>query len=243
MTPSNLDRILPTLLSGEKSVAYVPNKGNAGDALIAAATWAALQRMGVGVSGSAATVLVSGGGALIPRYECLAKALAKVDRGKRVIVLPSTVAGHWSLLRSFSDLTLLCREEMSLSLARMEGVRAKLCEDVALGFDYSEWTDHGIGTLHAMRTDSERGGEVIPGNNRDLSMEQGGWWPLHVSTLAARKFITAISRYRVVVTDRLHVAIVAAKLGKKVIFKPGDYFKNRAVYELSLAGFQNVSFE
>ena len=43
-----------------------------------------------------------------------------------------------------------------------------------------------------------------------------------------------INRFSVIRTDRLHIAIAAALLDKKVEFYPNSYFKCRAVYEYSL---------
>lgn len=230
MTALSLEETLPKLVQGQ--VSYVAGKGNAGDALIAAATGQVLDRLGI-VVGSEGTVLVAGGGGLIPRYDCMAKTLAKVPRDKKVIILPSTVAGYWQLLGEFRNLTLLAREEVTLSLARMNGIRTLLCEDAAFSFDYSPWTG-GEGTLVAMRADAERSGRPLPENNRDVSLESTGWWGLHNSMIAARKFVQTISRHAMIDTDRCHVAIVGAMLGKQVTLRPGNYHKNRSVWSASL---------
>lgn len=79
--------------------------------------------------------------------------------------------------------------------------------------------------------------------NRDLSEELGNqWWTLETAEGPSREFISEINTYRRVETDRLHVGIVAACLGKEVELWANDYFKNRAVYENSLSGFPNVRF-
>lgn len=225
-----------------RSASYVANKGNAGDALIAASTGLIVEQMEIEVRNDAPVVLVAGGGGLHPAYECLAKAIAKIPRDRTVVVLPSTVSAHWELLGSFRRLTLLARDEMTHALARMNGINSILCHDAAFSFDFSGWKDEGEGTLHALRTDIESAGREHPEDNRDISVMAGGWWPLHGSLLTARKFVTAISGYRTIMTDRLHVAIVGAKLGKRVIFKPCSYFKNRAVFEMSLERFPDVTF-
>jgi exopolysaccharide biosynthesis predicted pyruvyltransferase EpsI len=220
----------------------VPNRGNAGDALIAAATMQLLGRLEIPVHSDAEVVLVAGGGGIHPKYDCLAKRINSIPRDKRVIILPSTVSAHWTLLEQFRDLMLLCRDEMTMGLARMHGIRAGLCHDAAFSFDWSAWDDKGAGVLHAMRTDGESAGGVILEGNCDLSTMASGVWGLHDSLIVARRFVTRISLYRTVVTDRLHIAIAAAMLGKKVIFKGGNYFKNRAVFEMSLARFPNVTW-
>ena len=45
----------------------------------------------------------------------------------------------------------------------------------------------------------------------------------------------ALEPYRVLRTDRLHVGILGALMGKRVHLHEGAYFKNRAVFESSLA--------
>jgi exopolysaccharide biosynthesis predicted pyruvyltransferase EpsI len=60
--------------------------------------------------------------------------------------------------------------------------------------------------------------------------------------LSAHFFLQSINRFSSVRTDRLHVAIGAALLGKNVDLYSNDYFKNRAVYDFSLKSFPNVRF-
>lgn len=223
-------------------VTYVPSKGNAGDALIAAATMQVLSSMGVNVVANSPVTLVSGGGNLHPKYTCLARVIAKIPRHRRVIILPSTVTAHWDLLKEFSDLTLLAREEATFALAQLNGVRCQLCHDAAFSFDYSQWIDPGAGTLHAMRTDIEGAGHKIEAWNDDVSTISSRWWGLHDSMLTAHRFINRVSAVRSVITDRCHVAIVAGSLGKKVLFHPGNYHKNHSVFLASMTGMPNVTF-
>ena len=68
-------------------------------------------------------------------------------------------------------------------------------------------------------------------NNRQLT---------DYTTLRLLKFI---NRFDSINTDRLHICIAAALLGKKVIFSPNSYFKCRAVFEYSINGiFKNVDW-
>jgi hypothetical protein len=43
-------------------------------------------------------------------------------------------------------------------------------------------------------------------------------------------------------TDRLHVAIAGALLGREVHLHPNSYYKNQAVYDYSLEQYENVTF-
>jgi exopolysaccharide biosynthesis predicted pyruvyltransferase EpsI len=49
-------------------------------------------------------------------------------------------------------------------------------------------------------------------------------------------------KYKKIDTDRLHVAIGATLLEKKVTLFPNSYYKNKAVYDYSLRKFPNISF-
>jgi len=245
-----LPQALRIALGGVREVEYISNKGNAGDALIAAATSQVLSRLGVRVASGAKTTLVAGGGNLNPRYQCLEKAIHRLPRsGKKIIILPSTVVGCFPLLAAFDDLTLMCREELTGKLARLSGIRTMQVHDAAFSFDYVPWNvgerPGGHRILRAYRSDLEGTGRPAGvDGNRDLSAEIGeGRWLLEGSIGTARRFIDAISGYDEIETDRSHVAIAGANLGKTVRVFPGAYFKNRAIFEASLAAFPKVSFE
>lgn len=240
-----LPKLLELLLCDVREVSYLPNEGNAGDALIAAATFDILRKMRITIREGAMTLLVAGGGNMVPQYHCLARRLAQMPRdGRRVIILPATVVGCWSLLREFKDLALLAREEMTLATARMERVRVWGCHDAAFSYDYSRFTDPGEGVLRAFRTDKETAGGELPEENLDVSVvtSEGRYWTPRNAPAAAEQFVRTISRYAEVETDRCHVAIAAAGLGKKVALRPGSYFKNRAIYDSSLREKPNVHF-
>jgi len=55
-------------------------------------------------------------------------------------------------------------------------------------------------------------------------------------------FLTKISEAGCIYTDRLHVAITGAILGKETFLYPNSYWKNIGVYEYSLSTFPNVKF-
>ena len=57
-----------------------------------------------------------------------------------------------------------------------------------------------------------------------------------------KDFVAAIESSNGVYTDRLHVAILAAILGKKTSLYPNSYHKNRGVFEYSLSNYPNVVF-
>ncbi len=61
-----------------------------------------------------------------------------------------------------------------------------------------------------------------------------------LNTLLTQVFLTIISQFDIVVTDRLHIGICAAKLGKKTLLIDNSYKKLSNVYEKSLKTFSNV---
>jgi len=78
---------------------------------------------------------------------------------------------------------------------------------------------------------------TIPQSNIDISTSWNGdlWQNKQLAKYATLSLASYLSGYEEVATDRLHVAILASLLGKKVIFYPNDYYKNRAVFENSLS--------
>jgi exopolysaccharide biosynthesis predicted pyruvyltransferase EpsI len=126
---------------------YVPNEGNAGDALIAAGVWQFFDDIGLQPeycnprslrAGDAA--IYCGGGNLVPEYSncqvflerCLAVDVASA------LVLPHTIRGHEALLARLDErFTLVCRDIASMQRVQASGTRARLmfAPDMALYID------------------------------------------------------------------------------------------------------------
>lgn len=241
-----LSDILGHLLCGETQVEYIANPGNTGDAIIAMGVSAVISKLGISISQSASVILVAGGGNLVPHYSNMRERIKQIPRsGKRVIILPSTAAWCFDLLKEFRDLILIARESETFQRAAKAGVRVIQAHDCAFDLDFSEWLGAGsrCDLLRAFRTDCESSGKAAPQDNRDLSEIYGNrLWDFESARSAGRKFIGDINQYDQIETDRLHVAIVAAMLGKTVKVYPGNYHKNRSMFDASLKHFPNVSF-
>lgn len=101
------------------------------------------------------------------------------------------------------------------------------------------------GTLTLLRSDIEaKSGNPAP-REWDLSSLHGSHYsdPGETSAVAA-DFVAVLNEATQVVSDRLHVCIVAARLGKKVTMLDNSYGKNRAVFEYSMKGrFPNIDFQ
>jgi exopolysaccharide biosynthesis predicted pyruvyltransferase EpsI len=148
-----LASVIGRFSAGPGTLKYVPNHGNAGDALIAAGAWQFFDRLGVEPRitrrqwlrrGDCA--IYAGGGNLVPEYQSCAKFLRKCLRvGVRsALVLPQTVRGHEPLLRELdARFTIACRDNASLERVRAVGTAAHViaAPDLALGIDVERLFD------------------------------------------------------------------------------------------------------
>jgi exopolysaccharide biosynthesis predicted pyruvyltransferase EpsI len=288
-----LDAFLAELGREPEPILYVPNPGNAGDAMIAHATVQLLGRLGIGYEWvnqvqardpMGRVVVYGGGGNLAPFYSDASRALRWAHgRAKRIILLPHTIDGHEELLAELGPETdLICRELASYEHVRRvaRSARCHLADDVAFSLDVQAtlacepppipaWSSYArkllyrlmlspsrsrsVATpgalrrterllerargavLHAFRTDFERTNIALPPDNRDVadlfSLGIRNANVCHITTLQLLRYLDLFDEVR---TNRLHVAIGAALLGKRVEFHPNSYFKNRAVFEFSL---------
>lgn len=96
--------------------------------------------------------------------------------------------------------------------------------------------------LNSFRTDVESTGRHNFSNNFDVSAKFAADDMLFESCLETAFFVFwFLNKFELVRTDRLHVCIAAALLGKNVEFFDNSYGKNRDVYEFSLRDrFPNV---
>ena len=102
-----------------------------------------------------------------------------------------------------------------------------MAHDCALFFNFEPYRRRGHGILTACRTDSESTLGSLPVNNADISQ----------SCETLDEFLWTIARHELVRTDRAHVMIAAAMLGKRVEYWPSNYHKLHAIAEFSLANY------
>lgn len=99
--------------------------------------------------------------------------------------------------------------------------------------------------IFAMRTDKESNDKInvkrILINDFSL-VSSFGAGEYQESLYSSREFLNLINLYDEIHTDRLHVSIGAALLGKKVIIYNNGYYKCKGVYEKSMKNMGNVSF-
>lgn len=246
----------------------MPNAGNLGDSLIAAATIQRLRKAGIAwslIRGHRQSVtprdvlVFGGGGSLVSLYEggvaCVASLL---ELGAPVVVLPQTVNGHSEFWSSVQGVRVFCRDFASVKyLQQFPGVEASFSHDMAFGLDLSEppfveacslgraRAQHASnGTLLSYRGDAESA-RTVPEGNFDVSVARQPSFGSPESIEAdAAEFVRMIASYAEIRTDRLHVAIAGGLLGIPTVMEDNSYGKNRSVYEASMEGrFPHVRFE
>jgi exopolysaccharide biosynthesis predicted pyruvyltransferase EpsI len=126
---------------------FVPNHGNAGDALIAAGAWQTFDRLGLrpvmsSIDGlqTGDVALYPGGGNLVPAYEDCRMFLERclTSDVRAAFVLPCTVRGHRDILaRLDRRFFIACRDLKSLEFVRDSGTGAQViaAPDLALRLD------------------------------------------------------------------------------------------------------------
>lgn len=254
---------------------YIPNPGNAGDSLIAAATYQVFDTLNFDYTVQLTpenlkdkTVVLGGGGNLIPLYKEMHGFIsAALEQGaSRIILLPHTVRGNEELLyRLRSNDLIFSRDKRTTEYLKQYGnFQVKEAFDMALVFSASlfwekqkEYRDlarvfakifaenntlyHFIGSQgNFFRTDGEATDMVIPSDNVDLSLLfQFGVQPDNAEKSVAC-LMKVLSTCETVHTNRLHVGVAAAHLGKKVTLFDNNYGKNHGVIELTPRVFSNL---
>lgn len=245
-----------------QKVYFVPNPGNAGDAFIAYSTFYLFDELGINyeviqsesISLTDETIFFSGGGNLVEgKYDHLYNKIKRYLDNNKCILLPHTIFGYQDLIRETNNnLTIFCREKVSYELCMLNGANKDnlyLSDDMAFYFpdsELSEFRIKGSGRAYCIRTDGESSKQIyIKDSNRDISYSWNGelWSNFLLSKYVTFSLASYLCQFDEIETDRLHIAILAAKLNRKVIFYPNNYYKNRAVYENSIANtYKNVHF-
>lgn len=248
-----LEETLREFAEGETFI-FVANKGNWGDGLIRYATERFFRHNGfqyVGVSlaramslspedlrqlssSSKVRMVYSGGGAFLDKYRMHRRMPALIERSERMLVLPHTFAVPRRKL-GFRRSDILFRRDESGS--KEFAPRSIFCHDMALGLGRIAASYAGSGVGYFFRGDVERVKDMpAPEGNRDISAEGTENTPMS-------DFLDAIARFGTIHTNRLHVSIAAAMMGRRVHLYANSYFKNSSIYEASLRqAFPNLTF-
>jgi GT2 family glycosyltransferase len=228
---------LLSAIADSPDVVYLRGYGNLGDQLISAGTRkllggtpyreASILNLG-NVHGH--TALIAGGGAWCKPYHDMPPLLASVEeRFERVIILPSSFDISVASVREALRLTkarVFAREEESFRQIR-DLCDADLAHDCAFFFGYAPYTRPGAGTLNAFRLDQESALTSRPDDNQDISL----------ACSSLDEWLWTIARHQIIRTDRAHVMIAGALLGKPVEFCTSNYHKVPAIAAYALQQF------
>ena len=213
---------------------YFPSPGNWGDALINEGTAAFFDHHALvptsfmrseldTLTPGSELAVVGGGGGWCHNWSSTPGFVDRVAaRYERVVVLPTTYD------RSLRELSLDNVTYYSRDLA-VTGDNVRFCHDMAFFRSYSRQVERPRGVpLLAFRRDRERHREAIqPDRNFDLSLLGDSW-------ADTEPLLDILRQYRVVYTDRLHLALSSAMMGLHVYLVNGNYPKNERVYRASM---------
>jgi exopolysaccharide biosynthesis predicted pyruvyltransferase EpsI len=252
-----------------KEVLHFKCSGNAGDSLIATGTYNVFKDLNIGyhmigldhdVSGE--TVILGGGGNLIPLYHEMADAITKfAHSAKRLIMLPHTIAGQEEALSLLNErCVVFCRDAPSYqhALDHTRKATVLIAHDMAFHLDVGSflsenYTDETqrfflerleMNAIDWATTPIRRGARFFrrdheasgrhPHTDADISaIFEFGVWP-DKARLATWAFLECIRTTESIETDRLHVAIGCALVGTPCALYDNSYGKNRAMYQHSL---------
>lgn len=221
-------------LVGATDITLIRSFGNIGDQLIYAGTRQLLadtdhRELSLlqleGARGQLA--VITGGGAWCQAHQHLTQYLPRIEaQFERVVIFPSSFEVAEESVRQALTATkalVFAREPVSYEQIR-ELCQADLAHDSAFFFDYRPYAHAGHGLLTAYRTDRETAGHSLPLGNNDIS---------HTCE-SLDEWLWTIARHETVETDRAHVMIAAALLGKRVYYRASNYHKVPAIAAFAL---------
>lgn len=234
-----------------KEIYYIPNPGNWGDALIRYGTlkffnkykiifneintinnnWIDVYEHNIKTNIVKSKILIyGGGGSWCKLWHHGPDILLKLCKYfPKIIVLPSSYEINYAIKNTI----FFSRDYFDSKIINAKSI---FCHDMAF-FIGKINRPRGTGTGYFFRTDLE-------GLNRGYNLQHNSDISAHGNHLTGiHLFFDEISKYAVIHTDRLHVAIATCLLDRELHLYPGSYFKNEAVFKSSIKNyFQNVFF-
>lgn len=246
-----------------KEIMVLLHRGNIGDGLIQEGTRALLRKCGINYQeflfprdARGEILLISGCGSFSHDWDSGINYVSRyLDAFDRIYILPASFDVASTTIKGFlvnlsKKIFIYCREKYSYDAVKKivpypENIF--LDKDMEFYMDYNMWKKKGKGILMAFRKDKERNKEIIcrltimlhkmrtmffaKGTNSDVM--QGSYTEWETA-------LESISKFEKIYTDRVHVAITAALLGKKTYIYPNANHIVKGVYEHSLAHLPNV---
>lgn len=225
------------LLAPYKDIYFITGYGNVGDFLIYEGTRNLLKQLGIGykeIHISHAKVykgelgLICGGGAWCRVfYHYMPQYLPIIEKNfKDVIILPSSFETCQPLVKdalSNSKALFLCREMESYTQIK-NICKADVMHDFAFHFNYASYITKGNGILNCFRRDTETTVPYTADNNNDISNLD----------ITLEEWLRIISDNEIINTDRAHVMIAGAMMGKRINYKKTCYHKVPEIANYSL---------
>jgi exopolysaccharide biosynthesis predicted pyruvyltransferase EpsI len=233
----------------DKDIIYIPNPGNAGDSLIAYGTITLFKKIGLNYKIGEINkkydneILFYGcGGNFVGLYNNCKNFLKLNKDNNEIVILPHTIQNEDSILKELNEnVIIFCREQMSFDYV-FSLIKYKhnlfLSNDMAFYIDLN-FIDYnkGDGESNNFRLDCEKTKIAIPKDNNDLSNtlnKHNNTTDEKVIEEISKSLFFYLNKFEIVNTNRLHVAICASLLNKKVNFHANSYYKNKAVYDFSI---------
>lgn len=234
---------LLSALNGSSDITFINGPGNTGDSLI----WEGAYNLLKGVDYKKVfrdnlskvegdTAILTGGGGWCSAFHSWPSYLPQIEeRFQRVIIFPSSFDTSLKEVRhtlSQSKSLVFARELTSYQMIK-DICNADYAYDTAFFFDFEPFMKKGDGSLYAYRVDREKRNYPIPNNNDDIS----------VTFKSLNQWLNKIAFYKNIYTDRAHVTIASAMLGKQVYFRNSNYHKVQGIVDFSLKDFPVIHKE
>ncbi|WP_215753917.1 polysaccharide pyruvyl transferase family protein [Acetobacter sp. P5B1] len=249
----------------DNDAVFYPGYGNLGDGLIALGTLDLFADLGwdpkriqgrhkEAFSGYTHIVMGGSGGWVKGMWETyLEQTIAFLQNGGQLLILPTSFSGFGSEFVPYADqVTIFCREQRSYDELLRQGMPESqifVCPDMAFYTKEEHFSDLEIDgqypVLQIFRLDEEGGRKTPPRDSVDLPLlfNDIQWSTVEQCVKPLRAVAGLMSQFECVETDRLHMAALAALIGRTVKLEPSSYFKIKAIFDYTLHRFPTVTFE
>ncbi|MBR5130207.1 MAG: glycosyltransferase [Alphaproteobacteria bacterium] len=266
------DLILQELLPMQ-NFSYMPNSGNIGDMLIATATMDWFDKNNLKWHRTTEdefpeNFVYGGGGAWLKEWiGYLNHVMDKMKRAKKVVILPSSFNEVPELISILDErFVVFCREKKSYDYLMSQNTKAKIILNHDMAFrlsgkfkknltpptknlkKMSKVLDEKVATLPQNVRFFRKDSEAVGNKQTDLDLSDTlGWFSPYEDKknidFASNTMLKVISKFEKVETDRLHVGIASALLGKEVYLHDNSYGKVSGVFNQTLHVIPNVQLK
>jgi len=239
-------------------IIFIPNPGNAGDILIAHGALKFFNDLGIKFSFGRFNqvffnkhLIYGGGGNLVGTYVDCKSFLQNNHTQNIITLLPATITQEDFLISQLGEkITIFCRDLISYAYVKKffkYHNNLHTSPDMALYLEKQNYTKtrQGLGIL--FRTDSERNlkTESFSPENCDITIELIKYLtrinPEQIKNIS-ESLLQFVSKFELVKTDKLHVAIACHLTETPCELYPNSYYKNEAVYNFSLKNSPYIKF-